>query len=86
MQKDLIERAIELARTGEFGRSADIKPVLKREGYTHVNEHLSGLTLHRQIQAACNAAQGIPPKPPASKPKRKTNPGSKLPRSMQPRL
>ena len=83
MQKDIVTRALELARTGKFCRVSQITPVLTREGYTHVHEHFLGLTLRRTVQAACYTARGICPKHVAAKPKRKPSSISKLPRSMQ---
>jgi hypothetical protein len=83
MQKDIIERALELARSGEFKGAEQIKAVLSKEGYTAVHQHFAGVTVRRIIQIACHAARGVPVR--ASSPKTKKPFVSKLPRSMRER-
>ncbi len=62
MEKNIIERALELARSGQYSGVSQIKPVLNREGYTHVNEHFLGLSVRRVIQAACHEARNCSPR------------------------
>jgi hypothetical protein len=57
MARDVIERALQLARSGQFAGISQIKPVLTREGYTHVHEHFMGLATRRAIQTACHEAR-----------------------------
>ena len=52
----IIERAYELARTGEYPDSnASIKR-LKTEGYDAVERHFAGSSLRRAIRDICRAA------------------------------
>jgi len=37
---NIIARAVELARTGQFNKKTDIAKQLVREGYERVNQHL----------------------------------------------
>lgn len=60
MEKTLVERAFELARTGRFAGLKDLKKELRQEGYPE--QALVGVVLRRDLQAACRAAQGRPPK------------------------
>jgi hypothetical protein len=50
-----LERAFELARTGEYGNVSEIKARLQGEGYAP--SQLEGPSLVRQIKALCTAAQ-----------------------------
>ncbi len=81
-EKSIIERALELARTGDFLTLSQIKPVLTQEGFTHVHEHFLGLALRREIKTACHLARGLAPKRHGSRQK-KSKPGDKSPRSMR---
>ena len=56
--KTILERAFELADSGEFESITDLQKRLKSEGYTL--DQLSGRTLTRQLKARMVAA-----KPPA---------------------
>ncbi len=53
-----LERAFELARTGEYLRLADITKQLRAEGYA-VNQ-LEGGSLRKQLRLICTAAQARP--------------------------
>jgi hypothetical protein len=44
-----IERAFELARSGECQDMRELEQKLKREGFTNVLSHLSGPSIRRQI-------------------------------------
>jgi hypothetical protein len=47
-----IERAFQLARTGEYPTIELIKKQLSREGYAQVELHLGGLLIKRQLREA----------------------------------
>jgi hypothetical protein len=51
-----VARAIELARSGACKRIEALRRKLKKEGYSMINEHLSGPSLQKQLNAAMNAA------------------------------
>ena len=57
--KSLIERALELAGTGE--RIEQIARQLNAEGYSNVLQHLDSPTLRRQLNALGRRARGEPP-------------------------
>jgi hypothetical protein len=52
-----LERAFELARSGEFTTVADIRQRLRAERYDQVDAHLSGPALSRQLRALCDQAR-----------------------------
>jgi hypothetical protein len=60
-RKSLIERAIELARSGSYDRVDQIERQLNAEGYAHVAQHLDGPSLRRQLIQLGRAARGEPP-------------------------
>lgn len=70
MEKSLIERALELAATGQYARIDQIERKLNAEGYTNVVSHLDGPVLRRQLREVSQQARGEPVKrrgrPPAS--------------------
>jgi len=53
-----IERAFQLAREGACRSVGDIRDQLTIEGYDRVLEHLSGMSIKRQLNAAL-AARGV---------------------------
>ncbi len=53
----LIERALELARSGEHRNKSFIIQALKREGYDKPDAMLHGLTMGRQLREAIAQAQ-----------------------------
>jgi len=53
-----IERAFQLAREGACRSVGDIREQLLAEGYDRVLDHLSGMSIKRQLNAAL-AARGI---------------------------
>ncbi|RYD90176.1 MAG: hypothetical protein EOP61_30130 [Sphingomonadales bacterium] len=55
--KTVLERAFELARSGQFSRWNEVAKRLSREGYMGVTSHFSGVHLRRQINELCLAAQ-----------------------------
>ena len=46
----IIERAFQLARSGDCPDMLQLEATLKREGYSSVHEHLSGGSLRRQLK------------------------------------
>ena len=52
-----IERAIQLAKSGEFARIGEIRPALRRESFQGVGGHLSGLGVRRQVAALIHLAR-----------------------------
>lgn len=48
-EKSAIERAIELARNGPCSSVEEIRLQLRKERYANVTEHLSGLTIRKQL-------------------------------------
>ena len=53
IKPSLIERAYELARSGECARLTDVKKRLLREGYENVRAHLDGKRLKAELVGLC---------------------------------
>jgi len=49
MSEHIIERAFQLARSGQCRRVADIHQQLKREGFAEVQDHLQGRAIKGQL-------------------------------------
>ena len=60
MQLHTLERAFELARTGECTSVDDIRKRLKAEQYSQVDAHLAGASVRRQLLDLCREARGEP--------------------------
>jgi len=58
MQLHILERAFELARSGDCNSIDDIRRRLKAEQYSQVDAHLSGATVRRQLLGLCKEARG----------------------------
>ena len=58
MQLHILERAFELAKTGECVSIDDIRRRLKSERYSQVDAHLAGSTVRRQLLDLCKEARG----------------------------
>jgi len=58
MQLHILERAFELARSGDCSSIDDIRRRLKAEQYSQVDAHLSGATVRRQLLGLCKEAKG----------------------------
>ena len=58
-EKAVLERAFELARTGDYGTRSQIGRALEREGYT-ISEvaQLAGASVTRQLNGLCRSARG----------------------------
>jgi hypothetical protein len=52
-----LERAFELAQTGEHAGISDIKQRLKAEGYENIDAQLFGRGLARQLRTICQDAR-----------------------------
>jgi hypothetical protein len=52
-----VERAFELARSGECANVREIRDRLKEEGFSHVMEHLDGAFIKRQLSELIKAAR-----------------------------
>ena len=52
-----LERAFQLARTGECLNLSEIRQRLKRERHDQVDAHLQGHAIGRQLKALCEEAR-----------------------------
>ena len=52
-----LERAFQLARTGEYAKVSDIRTKLLQEGYGDAGTQLYGPSLRRQLSALCVTAR-----------------------------
>lgn len=57
----LIERAYEMARSGDHISTPSIQKALSRERYANAEDHLSGRAIRLELNALCREAQGRPP-------------------------
>lgn len=53
-----LERAFQLARSGECASIAEIRVRLKKERHDQVEAHLQGPSINRQLRLLCEAARG----------------------------
>jgi len=58
MELNILERAFELAKTGDCASIDDIRRRLKAEQYSHVDAHLAGATVRRQLLGLVKEARG----------------------------
>jgi hypothetical protein len=58
MELHILERAFELAKTGDCASIDDIRRRLKAEKYSQVDAHLAGATVRRQLLDLCREARG----------------------------
>ena len=62
-----VERAYQLAASGECATVGDIRDRLAREGYSNVVSHLGGKTIAVALRRLCAESQppveGVPPAP-----------------------
>ena len=56
---NVVERALEMARSGDYTAVSDIERRLKKDGYDRVREHLDGRMIRRQILEAMKHAKPI---------------------------
>ncbi len=52
-----VERAFQLAQSGDYDRITDISNRLKKEGYEYAQSHLSGATVVGPLRRAIAAAK-----------------------------
>jgi hypothetical protein len=57
MSHRIMERAFELARSGECAGLSEIKRALILEGYEGVQSHISGPTLMKQLTGLCDKSK-----------------------------
>jgi hypothetical protein len=55
-QTPIIERAFQLARSGEYQNWVEVSSRLRGEGYMNVDSHFGGTMLKKQIGTACKDA------------------------------
>ena len=58
--KPLLERAFELARSGQYSKVEDIERKLGDEGYPKTSAHWNSTTLRKQLREACQKALRAP--------------------------
>lgn len=52
-----LERAFQLARSGEYATISDIRRQLKQEGFSDAPSQISGPTMLKQLRKLCEAAR-----------------------------
>jgi|GEM_PF-396723 len=57
----LLERAYQIARSGECAGLSDLRKRLRSEGYQQIEGHLSGLSLRRELAALVDASNPAGP-------------------------
>lgn len=57
----LLERAYQIARSGECAGLSDLRKQLRAEGHQQIEGHLSGLALRRELAALIDAANPAGP-------------------------
>jgi hypothetical protein len=57
MPPNVVERAYQLARSGELATISAIKARLKSERYIHVDRHLAGASIIRDLRRLCAKAR-----------------------------
>lgn len=58
-----VERAYQLARSGECADIEDVRKRLRAEGFENLRSHLQGRSVSKAIRELCVAAYTGPPKP-----------------------
>ncbi len=53
----VIERAYQLAATGDYATVSEIKRQLRAENYTSVDGYLQGAAIHRALRTLCLAGR-----------------------------
>ena len=56
-EKPILERAFELARSGDFPRVKELEKALSREGYAKGDPHIHSPSVRRQLRSLCLSAQ-----------------------------
>jgi len=55
----IIERAFQLARSGEYASVAEIRQKLDQEGYPNIQAHLASRTLITALRKLCSASAPV---------------------------
>jgi hypothetical protein len=58
-EKPILERAFELARTGEYPRVKELEKALSREGYSKGDPHIHSPSVRKQLRFLCLSACGL---------------------------
>ena len=58
-EKPILERAFELARTGEFQRVKELEKALSREGYAKGDPHIHSPSVRKQLRFLCLSSRGL---------------------------
>lgn len=58
LEVNAIQRAFELAASGQFPTLADVRRQLRKEDYVNVTAHLGGVTIRRQLLKLIRNATG----------------------------
>ncbi len=58
-QKPILERAFELARTGDFSRVKELEKALSSEGYAKNDPHMHSPSVRRQLRGLCLSSCGL---------------------------
>jgi hypothetical protein len=56
-QKPILERAFELARSGEYHRVKDLEKALSSEGYARGDPHIHSPSVRLQLRRICQGTQ-----------------------------
>jgi len=56
-EKPLIQRALELARTGNFATFADVEKVMHAEGYSKIDAEWNGKAFRNQVRSLIRGAK-----------------------------
>ena len=57
LKPSIIQRAVQLANSGEFSSMKQIEDTLSREGYGGVHSHLAGLSTRTKLRSLMKAAR-----------------------------
>lgn len=52
-EKPILERAFELARTGQYPRVKELEKALSREGYAKGDPHIHSPSVRKQLRGIC---------------------------------
>lgn len=55
----VVERALDMARSGDYRAVSDIERRLQKDGFDRVREHLDGRLIRRQILEAMKQANSV---------------------------
>lgn len=56
-ERPILERAFELARSGEFCRVKDLEKALAKEGYARGDPHIHSPTVRKQLRQICTQSR-----------------------------